>query len=304
MEMEMHACFRRTFKDLNRNLTPVKEMDYICKKCGYKSFGHMLVPCPTCGGNEFVSSTFTTNYSGTVVVTGSTFSVYEVIINARNMFASEAQADKEKAKFIEPMIIQLDAAAEIIQKQGTALASTQKKDLEEYQKKIEEYRTLIDKSEEEKDFQNFFLENPVFLDPRVKTVIPKKSFGGDGFPDLLLILHDMSHILVEIENPSVKLFNIKGDPTSEFTHAQQQIRGYLQWAMEDKEFIRKRGCPNINVDNTKGLVVIGKSIDLGHRGHVKLENIVAEVRNRYEIKTFDRVLKENEAILGNLKKTK
>lgn len=277
-------------------------MPVICTECGTELANGWVGPCPKCGGKVLGFSESTTNYSGTVTITGSTFSVFDVIIHARDMLASVAQSDEKRAQFVEPIIKQLDIAAEVTKRQGTALAFTRKMDLDEYSKKIEEYGGLIDKDAEENKFQKFFEENPVFLDPKVKAVMPKKSFGGEGYPDFVLILHDSSYLLVEIEKPSVRLFNNKGDPASELTHAQQQIRKYLRWAIEEKEFLRKRGCPNISADNIKGLVVIGKTTDLKADGLGKLENINAEVRSRYEIKTFDRILEENQAILGNLRK--
>jgi len=136
----------------------------------------------------------------------------------------------------------------------------------------------------------------------VKACFPKKSFGGEGYPDFLLFLHDSSYLLVEIEKPSASLFNKKGDPSSELTHATQQIRDCLRWAIEEKEFLRKQQCPNISADNTKGLVVIGRTAKLTIDEVKKLENLNVEVRGKYEIKTFDEVLAENKTILDNLKK--
>lgn len=242
------------------------------------------------------------SYSGTVVLSGSTFSAIDAIMSAKGMLLSVAESDKDRSSFVWPIIEQLDKAAEVTKKQDTRLASAQKKDLDEYAEKIQEYRELIARDAEEEVFQEFFEENPVFLNTKMKKAMPKKSFGGEGFPDFLLILHDSSYLLVEIEKPGVRLFNKRGDPTSELTHAQQQIRGYLEWSIEEKEFLRKRGCPNISADNTKGLVVIGKTSKLAIDELRKLANLNAEVRSRYEITTFDQILVENETILRNLTK--
>ena len=89
---------------------------------------------------------------------------------------------------------------------------------------------------------------------------------------------------------------------SEFTHAIQQIRDYLRWAIEEKEFLRKRQCPNISADNTKGLAVIGRIAKLTIDEAEKLKNLNAEVRGKYEIKTFDDILAEIKTIFQNLKK--
>jgi len=270
----------------------------VCSKCGTELANGWVGFCPKCGGEIIPGSA----YSSTVIITGSTYSIFDAIIDARNMLASEAQADGNKAKFIYPIIEQLDAAARVTKKQAIVLAASQKKDLDQYEKKIAEFRDLVQKNKEEPVFQEFFTNNPIFLDSRVKNAIPKIPLGGEQIPDFLLILHDSNHIFVEIEKPEAKLFKEDGDPTSAFTHAQQQIRNYLKWAIEDKEWLRKRGYPEMTADNVRGLVVIGKSSDLTEDTMAKLKNINAEVRSKYEIKTFDGILAENEAILRNLRK--
>jgi hypothetical protein len=278
-------------------------MPVICPQCGTNLGNGCVGPCPKCGYTSLAVSALRTNYSGIVAVTGSTSLAFKAIINAREMLASVAESDQIRAPFIQPIIEKLDMAAEETRQQEIRLASTQKTELNEYQKKIEEYRELINKGVEESEFQKFFEENPPFLDPKVKDPMPKKSFGGEHFPDFLLLLHNVNYLVVEIEKPSDRLFNQKGDPTAELSHAQQQVRDCLKWAIEWKEFLRGRGCPNISADNTRGLVVIGKSSSLASDELDKLENLNAEVRSRYEIKTFDRILAENEAILANLKKS-
>jgi len=55
-----------------------------------------------------------------------------------------------------------------------------------------------------------------------------------------MFLHDSSYLLVEIEKPNDRLSTKKGNPTSELSHAQQQIIDYLKWANEEKEFLRVR----------------------------------------------------------------
>lgn len=274
----------------------------ICAKCGEFLGENIKVPCPKCGSYEFTLFINTANnYSGSVAVSASNSSAFEAISYAKNMLGSIAFSDPKRAPFVEPIIEKLDVAAKAVKKQEMELARSQKKDWAEYEKKIEEYRGWLSKSAEEPEFQKFFENNPVFLESKVKTSIPKASLGGEGYPDFLMILHDSSHLIVEIEKPAVKLFTRMGNPKAEFTRAQQQIRDYLQWAIEDKEYLRKRGFPNLTANNVRGLLVIGRSSDLNAEELAKLQGLNAEVRGKYEIKTFDRILEENEAWLKNLK---
>jgi len=174
--------------------------------------------------------------------------------------------------------------------------------LSRYSSLIEEYKDLVNSDAEEPKFQGFFQRNPTFLEPRVIDVFPQESFGGESVPDFVMVLQGESYLVVEVEKPKHRLFTKKGDRTHELSHAQQQIVDYLKWVNEEKDFLRKRRCPNISADNTRGLVIIGKSSNLTDDELKKLEGINASVRSWYEIKTFDRILAENEALLSNLRR--
>ncbi len=242
------------------------------------------------------------DYSSGLTLTGSTISVVGLIAQTKSMLMSAASSDPKQVAFIEPLIKQLQIAEEIAAKQGASLASTQKHSFEMFGKKIEEYEVLVNANADEPVFQEFFEKNPAFLDFKVKVTMPKKSFGGENIPDFLLALHDSTYVVVEIEKPGTPLFTERGDIAAELTHAQQQIRDYIAWAIEEKEYLRKRGCPDINADNTRGLVVIGKNANLNEETRRKLANLNAETRSRYEIKTFDGVLHENKVMLDRMNK--
>jgi len=153
----------------------------------------------------------------------------------KKMLFSISQSDPQRAAFVIPAIDALKVAAEVVQKQETELARVERKDWEEYEKRLSEYRSLLDKNAEEPEFQAFFEKNPVFLESEVKRFFTKKSLGGERRPDFFIVLHDLSHLIVEIKKPALRLFNQNGDPRAELTHAQQQVRDYLKWAVEDKE---------------------------------------------------------------------
>lgn len=169
-----------------------------------------------------------------------------------------------------------------------------------YEARIGILRELIKTSQEEPKFQEFFENNPDFLNRQMTEVIPQKSFGGEQIPDLILVLQNENYIIVELEKPAFKLFTRKGDPTKELSHAQQQIRGYLAWAKEDKDFLRRRGLENLSAENTTGLVLIGATLSRDEKK--KLESLNDTIRSSYVVKTFREVLEENEVCLQNLKK--
>lgn len=269
-----------------------------CPKCGTELGDNWQGPCPKCGYSESVGKV-PTAYSGTVVLTGSTFSAFNSIMKVKQMLASSANYYKDGLPFIEPIIKQLDTTAEIIKKNEAELLQKQQTNLTEYQKRIEEYRELVNKKADEPLFQDFFERNPVFLSPLVAEVFPKKSLGGEKYPDFVLVLNNKNNILVEIEKPNVSLYNRKGDPTAELTHGEEQVRGYLRLAIEEKEWLRKRDLKNLTADNTRGMLVIGS--DLTDEEQKKLDTHNNATRGMYSIKTFSDVLRENEAILKNLR---
>jgi hypothetical protein len=131
----------------------------------------------------------------------------------------------------------------------------------EYLKKIELYRHLLQERAEEPEFQRFFEENPDFLSLQIVRVFSKKSFAGEQIPDLVLLLNNGHYVVIELEKPVFKLYTQDGNPTRELSHAEQQVRDYLSWALEEKEFLRKRGLTNLSAENMTGLLIIGADLN-------------------------------------------
>lgn len=180
----------------------------VCTRCGTIVANGWVGPCPECHASEFADE-----YASSIAVStsASTYSALDALIYARGMLESVAQSP-EKAAFVKPIIKQLDIAVDVTKKQETKLASAQNSDFEDFEGKIKEYEKLVERNADEPEFQNFFEVNPAFLDPKMRDCRPKKSFGGEGFPDFLLTLHDSSYVIVEIEKPSIRLFTNSGDP--------------------------------------------------------------------------------------------
>ena len=168
----------------------------------------------------------------------------------------------------------------------------------EFQKRINELEILIDESAEEPKFQSFFEKNPMFLNWQTYKFLAEKSFGGEQYPDLILVLTNKSYILVELEKPGVRLYTKSGNPSKELSHAEEQVTGYIRWAMEDKDFLRKRGLENLTTDNTTGLLIIGSYLNEEERKKLDTKNNA--VRSMYTIKTFSDILQDNKAFLENL----
>jgi len=183
------------------------------------------------------------------------------------------------------------------------LVQKKESELDEYEATVSNYEKLINNPMiEEPDIQKFFEDNPLLLDRKITKLYSKKSFGGEKFPDFLAILHNGTHILIEIEKPQDIVYTKKGDPSADFSHGEEQVRGYLAWAKENIEFLRKRGLPDLSSENMKGLLIIGMRANLGEREVEKLEIHNFSVRHSHEIKTFDDILGENFQTIQSIRK--
>lgn len=210
--------------------------------------------------------------------------------------------DRSMREWVFPTIQKVEETRKYFIDWHTMILSAKRPELSEYERAIQEYEGIISKEPiTEWELQEFFEEHPFLVNQKIKRLISKKSFGGEGYPDFVAVLHNRNHILIEIEKSTDKLYTKAGNPTAKFSHAEQQIRDYLKWAQEEREWLRKRGLPNISPENTKGLVIIGLSKSLTPKEKEKLENHNFGLTN-HEIQTFDDILRENQQVLKNLRK--
>lgn len=240
---------------------------------------------------------------GTIPVSAANNATIEYLTNAIEYMESIVSEDPSMEPFILPTIKSFRQTREFTILNYKKLASSNKSDLDQYEKAIQDYERLINKQKMgEDEIQIFLEENPIIIDRGLKKLIPKKTFGGEGIPDFVAVLRNGNYILIEIEKPTDKLYTKKGDPTAEFSHAEQQVLDYLRWANENKEFLRKRDLPSISAENTRGLLIIGMNKNLGPEEKEKLKMRNFSSRSTHEVKTFDDILTENQQVIENLRK--
>ena len=229
----------------------------------------------------------------------------QYINNLIENLESVASQNPSMSEIVYPTIDLMKETRNRIVHNNETLLLTKKSDLEQYEKSVQDYEKIIKNPKvEEPDLQNFFEETPILIDGKITKLISKKSFGGELFPDFIAILHNGNHILIEIETPKDNIYTNKGDPSAKFAHAEQQVRDYLKWANEEKEYLRKRGLPNISAENTKGLLLIGMIVTLSEKYKEKLRQHNFSVRNSHEIKTFDEILKENQQMIKGIREAR
>jgi hypothetical protein len=214
-----------------------------------------------------------------------------------------AMADPSARRFVYPALRKLKETRNEMVHSRLSFLGNNKSELEIYEKSVEDYANLINKHDvEEPALQIFFEKNAILINQMLKQIIPKKSFGGECFPDFIAVLHNGTHFLIEIEKPSNKIYTKRGHPTAKFAQAEQQVRDYLQWANREQDYLRRRGLPNISVENTKGILIIGMRKNLTSKEKEKLAQQNFSSRSSHEIKTFDDILEENLQIIRSIRK--
>lgn len=146
------------------------------------------------------------------------------------------------------------------------------------------------------------MKNPLIIDRGITSLISEESFGGENYPDFVGILNNGNHLIIEIESPTKKLYTKKGCPSAKFTQAEQQVRDYLQWMYQNKDYLNRRKLPKITPENTKGLLIIGLRSNMSEKEQQKLSQQNYSVRGTHEIKTFDDIFNENLQTIESIRK--
>jgi len=276
-----------------------------CPSCGnFKAEG---MPCRTCGYTgppiparvtlhlPISQSQIPVSMSGTLTFSASSsMAVYGLsLIEERIMKSDWKPEDRIQLRSY------IGLAQEIIVEQTKKRRDEYPEHIEQYKERIEEYRELIDENKEEPELQSFFETNPNFIIPDQMSTIPKPNYGGEFEPDFMIEASTGYHWIIEIEKPSKLLFTIKNRPRVNFTQAEQQIRDYMKWARDHIQFLKDRDWPRLNQENMRGLLIIGKRANLSSAQESALQAMNHDHRSSYQIKTFDDILKENEAFLKN-----
>jgi hypothetical protein len=161
---------------------------------------------------------------------------------------------------------------------------------------IEEFEALIASAAREEDYQTFFVEHPVFLDPLAAEVVPKQRLGLEHISDFAVRRHDGRWLLVEIEKPRDRIMNRSNDFTSEFVHGFGQVLDFQQWVEAHGEYARDLMA---HIASPRGLLIIGRRPDLTPDGATKLRRFVANSAT-IDVLTYDDVLANARALYASI----
>lgn len=164
-------------------------------------------------------------------------------------------------------------------------------------KKINQFRKMINAKLREEGYQMFFKENPIFLSPMNSKFISKEKLGTEFITDFVLESLSGEYKVVEIEKPTDKIFTRSGEFTSSFFHAFGQVIDFLQW-LEDNISYAQKNLPFIA--SPKGILIMGLRTDFDEKCARRLKKFNDNSVN-VEVLTYDDVLHMAELLYGNLK---
>lgn len=164
---------------------------------------------------------------------------------------------------------------------------------------LDEYKTLLSKpGVNEEEVQKFLKRNFLLLSMNARRVWDKHPLGAEFQVDFVLEEVDGSYTLVEIEDPSFRLFTKVGQPTSELTHAITQVRDYRKWIESHHDYAQE-GLPGLR-SRPRGIVIIGRDGSLIAEDSQRLHDLNEEGRGFYEVMTYDGLMERVETLILNL----
>lgn len=158
--------------------------------------------------------------------------------------------------------------------------------------KTAEFQDLMDEELNESVYQSHLAENAGFFlgNDNCHLVISKLKLGSELETDFVTLTDGFSNgnviELIEIKQPSAKLFTEKGLMTAEFNRACQQIRDWKRWLIDNKSWLHKflptTSTRVIRDSNLKFKIIIGRRIqnphDIEKRNQISSE-LGAEIRS-------------------------
>ena len=176
-----------------------------------------------------------------------------------------------------------------------------------------EYKKLLDSSKSERDIHYFFERNPSFVPgawtPGTKSshyplhcaliTQPKLIDLRTKIPDFMWISTHSGGwypTLIEIENPSKKIFTKKGEPTANFSQARNQLEKWKTWFNNSSNlsrFIEMYQIPDYMVRwrqmKLHMILIYGRRAEFGSDPEKSKERMSLISSSDYELMSYDRL---------------
>jgi hypothetical protein len=156
----------------------------------------------------------------------------------------------------------------------------------------------INQARSERPIQAFLQRKPALLVRHLggghgRWVIPQKRLGAEHVSDFLIgDSHSFGHdwCAVELESPTAKLFNKRGDPSAALTHALRQIQDWRIWLTKNLDYaMRSRSERGLGLTDIHprlgGYIILGRRADSKDENNALRRQIMRD--NDVEIHTYD-----------------
>lgn len=150
------------------------------------------------------------------------------------------------------------------------LNNIQPKTFDSLNSSLEMLESMLDKGEnDESEYQSLLEANPWMLGAEYDSIDSHKIFDDKNIPDFTGVrVHDRFRDVIEIKAPFIPLFRRDGNFTSQFNEAWNQTENYIDFAITDKDYLRRKG---LNFENPKGYLLAGYNLTEEERAKIRLK---------------------------------
>lgn len=149
----------------------------------------------------------------------------------------------------------------------------------------------------ENDIQKCISEYPILFGTEYVEVMPKHKLGSEYETDYVLKRNNGLYDVIELEASTHKLYTKDGNPTSNLTHAEQQIYDWLEWIEHNNSYARETLK---EFYTPTGYIIIGRSKDLSEKDRVRLRRRNIILKNSLLILTYDDLLERSKNLYNLL----
>ena len=156
-------------------------------------------------------------------------------------------------------------------------------------------------SVKEEEVHQFLKNNSIILG-LTSTIEPISKFklGDDYVTDFVIREIPDGYVFIEIERPSMKLFNKTTPPerTQKFNHAIEQIENWRAWINRNHSYIASK-LEGVS-PNPICWLIVGRRSTLSPKEIKRLAEINEEHKNAYKIFTYDDLIERIKAIISKM----
>jgi radical SAM superfamily enzyme YgiQ (UPF0313 family) len=124
---------------------------------------------------------------------------------------------------------------------------------------VKELKELLDRREtNESEYQKSIKKYPWILGAQFVLIQDHRKLNDENIPDFTALrARDGFSDIIEIKQPFTNIFRQDGNFTSDFNDTWNQIERYLNFAREEKDYLRRKG---LNFENPRCYLIVGYNI--------------------------------------------